>query len=271
MASSFRPVTLITGASAGIGEALARVFAAHGHELMITARDEQRLNGLADRIGAGGMTRPHVVAADLGRLDAPARLAHELLSRGIEPAYVVNNAGFGLAGSADELDRAEQLDMVEVNIRAVTDLSLRWVESLVRHKGGILNVASVAGFLAAPGMAVYYASKAYVLNFSEALHVELAAKGIRVTALCPGPVPTNFQRRAGLKSLPIERLLRQSPDAVAAAGYEGLMAGRRLVVPGLGNKLIVSLVPRLLPRRVTLAVTDARSRRRRDGPARWTR
>ncbi|HEY0441612.1 MAG TPA: SDR family oxidoreductase [Xanthobacteraceae bacterium] len=270
MSSSFRPVTLITGASSGIGEALARVFAANGHELVITARSEDRLNAIADAIGATGATRPQVVALDLGRLDATARLAHELASRGLEPSYVVNNAGFGLVGNSDELDRGEQLDMVDLNIRALTDLSLRWTESLQRHKGGILNVASVAGFLASPGMAVYYASKAYVLSFSEALHAEFAPKGVRVTVLCPGPVPTGFQKRAGIKSIPGERLLQQPAGVVAKAGYDGLMAGRRLVVPGLGNKL-VTMLPRLLPRGLILSVTDARARRRRDGAARWTR
>ena len=128
----------------------------------------------------------------------PAMIADELRTRGLEPNFVVNNAGFGLVGAAAELDRAEQLAMIDLNARALTDLSLRFIDSLARHRGGILNVASVASFLPGPGLAVYYATKAYVLSFSEALHHELKPKGMRVTALCPGPVATEFQTRAGM-------------------------------------------------------------------------
>ena len=120
--------------------------------------------------------------------------------KGVEVEYVVNNAGFGLFGHAIELDRAEQLGIIAVNIRAMTDLSLRFSDQLIRHRGGILNVASIAGFLPGPGMAVYYASKAYVLSFTEALRGELAPHGVRVTALCPGPVPSEFQARAGFRA-----------------------------------------------------------------------
>ena len=120
-----------------------------------------------------------------------------LAAEGVEVEFVVNNAGFGLFGNAIELDRAEQLNIIAVNIRAMTDLSLRFSDSLIRHRGGILNVGSIAGFLPGPGMAVYYASKAYVLSFTEALREELASRGVRVTALCPGPVPSEFQLRAG--------------------------------------------------------------------------
>ena len=124
---------------------------------------------------------------------------------------VVNNAGFGLHGQAAELDRAEQLAMLDLNVRALTDLSLRWIDGIVKHKGGILNVASVAGFLPGPGMAVYYASKSYVLSFTEALARELAPQGVRVTALCPGPVQTEFQKRAGISGKPTGRLLARPP------------------------------------------------------------
>ena len=180
-----KPVTLITGASAGIGTELARVFAANGHELMLVARREDRLIALADEIAASGKPRPTVLALDLERRDAAARIAAELTAQGLEPANVVNNAGFGLAGDAATLDRDEQLGMIDLNIRTLTELSLAFVDSLARHNGGILNVASVAAFLPGPGMAVYYATKAYVLSFSEALHRELHRRGIRVTALCP--------------------------------------------------------------------------------------
>jgi uncharacterized protein len=242
-----RPVALITGASAGIGAALARVFARNGHELVLVARREQRLSSLAQEISATGAKRPHVLALDLQTAGAAKKIAAELRSRGLEPQYVVNNAGFGLLGSAAELDRAEQLAMIDLNVRALTELSLAFIDSIGRHQGGILNVGSVAGFLPGPGMAVYYASKAFVLSFTEALHQEIASRGIRVTALCPGPVPTEFQARAGIKRTVGAGLLNVSADDVAAAGYAALMEGRRVLVPGLGNKL-VTILPRILPR-----------------------
>src|SRR5690242_2554797 len=146
----YRPVTVLTGASSGIGAALARVFAEHGHELALVARREAELTALAEEIAAGNRKRPLVLPIDLSRSDAPARISHELIARGLEPAFVINNAGFGLAGAATALDRAEQLAMIDLNVRTLTDMSLRWVESLTRHRGGILNVASVAGFLSGP-------------------------------------------------------------------------------------------------------------------------
>ena len=194
-----RPVTLITGASSGIGAELARVFAEHGHELVLVARREHRLVELADEIAAAGRPRPNVLSVDLERPGAVSLLAAELGARDLEPANVVNNAGFGLVGQALRLDRNAQLAMIDLNVRALTELSLAFTDSLARHRGGILNVASLAAFLPGPGMAVYYASKAYVLSFSEALHHELAGLGVRVTALCPGPVATGFQARAGLQ------------------------------------------------------------------------
>ena len=190
-----KPVALITGASSGIGVELARVFAAHGHELVLVARRARPARRARRRDCRAGRPRPTVLALDLERRDAVATLGAELSARGLEPAIVVNNAGFGLAGAAAELGRDEQLAMIDLNVRALTELSLAFVDSLERHRGGILNVASVAAFLPGPGMAVYYASKAYVLSFSEALHRELARRGIRVTALCPGPVATEFQAR----------------------------------------------------------------------------
>jgi uncharacterized protein len=265
----YRPVTVLTGASSGIGRALARVFAEHGHQLALVARREAELDALADGIAAGNRKRPLVLAIDLARSDAPARISHELIARGLEPAFVINNAGFGLAGAATALDRTEQLAMIDLNVRTLTDMSLRWVESLTRHRGGILNVASVAGFLSGPNMAVYYATKAYVLSFSEALHLELNPRGVRVTALAPGPVPTEFQARAGIGgSLP--RLLTCTPETVARAGYQGMMRGRRLVVPGLGNKL-VTLMPRLLPRGLMLRLVQMSQSGRKAKEEAWPR
>jgi short-subunit dehydrogenase len=256
-----RPVALITGASAGIGAALAHEFAAHGHELVLVARREQALDALAEAIAGKGAARPMVLPADLRERDAAQVIAAALERRGLEPDVVVNNAGFGLFGSADTLDRAEQLAMIDVNVRALTALSLAFIASLERRRGGILNVASIAAFMPGPGMAVYYASKAYVLSFSEALHRELAPRGVSVTTLCPGPVPTEFQARAGVKRARYPRLITQPAMTVAEAGYRGLMAGKRVVVPGLANKLVTVLAP-LVPRGWVLAATGRHNRRR---------
>src|SRR6476619_7824150 len=223
--SIFKPVTVVTGASGGIGEALARVFARHRQEVALVARREKEMVLLSTELAVACKYKPHVITADLQRSDAPARIAHELLGRGLEPAIVVNNAGFGLHGEAADLDRGEQLAMLDLNVRALTDLSLRWFDGIVKHKGGILNVASVAGFMPGPGMAVYYASKAYVLSFTEALARELVPLGVRVTVLCPGPVKTEFQFRAGLDMKRPPWPLGLSPDQVAQAAYDGFMAG----------------------------------------------
>jgi uncharacterized protein len=259
--ATLRPVTLITGASAGIGAALAHTFAANGHEVVLVARREQLLTGLADAIAASGATRPMVLRADVSRIDAARRIGEALAAAGVEPEIVVNNAGFGLVGAAAKLDRGEQLAMIDLNVRALTDLSLAWADVLERRKGGILNVASVAGFLPGPGMAVYYATKAYVLSFSEALHHELAPKGVRVTALCPGPVPTEFQARAGVKTMKFPRTLTRTAERVAEEGYRGLKEGHRVVVPGFANQ-VVTVLARFMPRRRLLDMTAARNRDR---------
>jgi short-subunit dehydrogenase len=246
-----RPVTVITGASAGIGAALAHEFAANGHELVLIARREQALNTLADAIAAKGVARPTVLRMDVARIDAARDIGEALAQRGLEPDVVVNNAGFGLLGAADKLDRAEQLAMIDLDVRTLTDLSLAFIESLERRRGGILNVASIAAFLPGPGMAVYYASKAYVLSFSEALHQELKSRGVRVTVLCPGPVPTEFQARAGMGGDVFPPLLTRTAERVAREGYRGLKQGRRVVIPGTANKLVTVLM-RFVPRTLLL-------------------
>ena len=255
-------VTLITGASAGIGAELARVFRSNGHRLALVARRADRLAALAAEITPTGGAKSIVIPCDLEQPDAGDRIAAALAAEGVEVQYVVNNAGFGLSGHAAELDRAQQLGMVAVNVRAVTDLSLRFSEQLIRHRGGILNVASIAGFLPGPGMAVYYASKAYVLSLTEALRAELGPCGVRVTVLCPGPVPTEFQERAGFKPGFDSAVLNVSAADVARAAYCGLMDNRRAVLPGFGIK-IVPLMLRLFPRGFILAAVSGFQLRKR--------
>jgi short-subunit dehydrogenase len=245
-------VTLITGASSGIGAELARLFALKGHRVALVARRTDRLETLAGEIVASGGAAPIIIPCDLEQPDAGDKIAATLAAAGVEVEFVVNNAGFGKFGHAIKIDLSEQLGMVAVNIRAMTDLSLRFSNSLIRHRGGILNIGSIAGFMPGPGMAVYYASKAYVLSFTEALRGELGPLGVRVTALCPGPVPSEFQSRAGFKPGFDSVILNVSAANVALAGYRGLMANKRAVMPGLGIKIVPVLL-RLFPRGFILA------------------
>jgi uncharacterized protein len=255
-------VTLITGASAGIGAEMARVFASNGHRVVLVARRADRLTALSGEITAAGGAAPIVIPCDLEQPDAGDKIAAALAAEGVEVEYVVNNAGFGLFGNAIELDRGAQLGMIAINIRTMTDLSLRFSDSLIRNHGGILNVGSIAGFLPGPGMAVYYASKAYVLSFSEGLRQELAPRGVRVTALCPGPVPSEFQARAGFEPGFDSAILNVSALDVAKAGYRGLMANKRAVLPGLGIKIVPFLL-RLFPRGFILAAVGRFQLRKR--------
>jgi short-subunit dehydrogenase len=245
-------VTLITGASSGIGAELARVFASKGHRVVLVARRADRLETLADEIVASGGARPIIILCDLEQPDGGDKVAAALTAESVEVEYVVNNAGFGKFGRAIKIDRAQQLGIIAVNIRTLTDLSLRFSDQLIRNRGGILNVGSVAGFLPGPGMAVYYASKAYVLSFTEALHEELGPLGVRVTALCPGPVLSEFQSRAGFRPGFDSAVLNVSAADVALAGYRGLMANKRAVIPGVGVKMVPFLL-RFFPRGFVLA------------------
>ena len=256
-------VTLITGASSGIGAELARVFAANGHRLALTARRADRLEAIARELaGACGQARPLVIPCDLQTPEACDKIEDALAAAGVEVEYLVNDAGYGLFGRAVELDRSEQLGIIDVNIRALADLTLRFAPSLIKNRGGVLNVGSVAGFLPGPGMAMYYASKAFVISFTEAMRQELKPHGVRVTVLCPGPVPTEFQVRAGFEPGYDSAILNVSPADVAKQGYRGLMANRRAVLPGLGIKMVPSLL-RLFPRSFILAAVGGFQLRKR--------
>jgi short-subunit dehydrogenase len=257
------PVAIVTGASAGIGAELARVFARNGHTVMLVARREDRLREIADEIAVPGKPKPLVLALDLAERNAADAIKAALVANDCEAQYVVNNAGFSVIGPAAELDRAEQLAMIDVNMRALLDLSLAFTDHLVKHRGGILNVGSLAAVMPGPSAAVYYASKAFVLSFSEALHQELKAHGVRVTCLCPGPVLTEFQARAGVATAKAISPFDVPADRVAAEGYRGLMRGKRIVVPGLIPKLLFALVPRVVPNSWLLPRLEARQLNRK--------
>ena len=259
MSGPRRPVAVVTGASDGIGTELARVFAGGKHELALVARRGERLDALADEIASGGQARPLVVPLDLAERDAPDRLAQALSEAGVTARFLINNAGFGTVGRFANAPADEQLGMIDLNVRALTALTHRFLPDIVAAKGGILNVASIAAFAPGPGMAVYYASKAFVLSFTEALAEELAASGVKVSALCPGPIITGFQARAGLDAGAMKDAgaVVITARSAAEAAYAGLMAGRRVVVPGTGAKFLARtmawmphaiLLPQLLAR-----------------------
>ena len=250
-----RPVTLVTGASAGLGVEFARQCAARGDELVLVARRRERLEALAKAIGG----KAHVIAADLSRDGAASSLIAEVEAEGLTVSTLINNAGFGLAGRFATLPLDRQREMIDLNVRTLTELS-HFVLPAMRERGagGILNVASTAAFQAGPKMAVYFATKAYVLSFTEALHQEWSDRGIKVSALCPGPVPTEFQARASMELPSAAKMIELPPDRVAQIGYDGLMRGQRVVVAGLGNKLAVSFM-HFTPHALLLRAVDQRT------------
>jgi short-subunit dehydrogenase len=244
-----RDIAVVTGASEGIGAELARILAREGHDLALVARRRERLEALADEIAATGRPRPLSFACDLAEPGGPDALDDALAHAGARVAILVNNAGYGLHGAAARLPRESQLGIVDLNIRALTDLTLRYLPQIVASRGRILQVASTAAFLPGPHMAVYYASKAYVLSFGEALAQEIKATGATVSVLCPGPTSTGFQARAGLDATLFRLMRPMDARAVAEAGYAGLMRGDRVIVPGAFNKasrIITGLSPRAL-------------------------
>lgn len=249
-----RPLAFITGATSGIGFALAKKFAQNGFDLALTGRDVTRLQSVQTEWEQKYDVAIKYCAHDLSVSSTPEELCDVLHAEMMEVDVLVNNAGFGLRGEFAELPLADQLALLQVNVVALTHLThLLLPEMLRRGSGKILNVASVAAFEPGPLMAVYYASKAYVLNFSLALREELKDKGITVTTLCPGPTATQFSERAGAHNTHLfQRLAMMDADTVADAAFKGLMNGKALVVPGVMNKFFTQAVrcaPRtLLPR-----------------------
>ncbi len=242
-----RRVALVTGASGGIGADLARVFARHGQDLALVARSKDKLEALADEIAATGRPRPLVLPVDLTDRDAIDEVAKLLSAADASVETLVNNAGYGLLGDVADLDAKDQLGIIDLNIRALVDLTARFAPQIKAAKGAILNVASIVAFLPGPGMAIYYASKAFVRSFSLALWQELHGDGVTVTLLCPGLTMTGFQARAKL-DIPSDfaRFAGMSGMQVAEAGYAGLVAKRRVVIPGFVNRIFTIIMP-LLP------------------------
>ncbi len=242
------PRALVTGASGGLGAEMARELARRGFSLILSARSREPMEALAREAGAAHGTAVRVFPEDLSVPGAADRLADRVESAGLAVDLLVNNAGFGQWGSWLELDPREEVEMIRVNVEALTSLTRRFAPAMAARGGGrILNVASTAAFVPGPGMAVYYATKAYVLSFSEALAEELRGSGVTVTCLCPGPTPTGFQARIGAGPSSRLGMAEVAPERVARVGIDGALRGRRLVVPGLVNHL-TPLLPRFLPR-----------------------
>jgi hypothetical protein len=241
---------LITGASSGIGLELAKCFAADGCRLVLVARNTTALQSLARELQQAHKIEARILTADLSLPETPKRIFDELHKTGVTVDVLVNNAGFGALGTFAELPLQRQLEMLQVNITALTELTGLFLPGMIqRQRGGILNVSSVAGFEPGPGMAIYHATKAYVLSFTEALAEELTGTNVTVTALCPGPTTTNFGKVANfLKERRLKKIPKMSAQKVAECGHDAYREGRILAIPGLRNYLLIFLI-KVMPRR----------------------
>ncbi|NOY78672.1 MAG: SDR family oxidoreductase [Calditrichaeota bacterium] len=229
---------LITGASSGIGLELAAVFAENGFNLILVARREEKLRAAAERFQSAYGIEVTLLVKDLFRSEAVQEMAEELRAWNISVDILVNNAGLGALGPFYKMDPEKIVEMIQVNVTALTRLTRQFLpDMLERGYGKILNVSSTAAFQPGPLMAVYYATKAFVLNFSEAISHELKGTPVTVTALCPGPTASEFQKKAGMKNALVGRVGLMSSQRVAEIGYRGLMKGKRVVIPGFPNRL----------------------------------
>jgi uncharacterized protein len=250
-----RQTALVTGASVGIGVDLAECFAKDGYDLILAARSETALKEVADRLAEKHGVRATAIAVDLAVAGGGEKLAAAIAARGLSVDVLVNNAGYGIAGGFAGTDRASQLGMIDLNVRALVELThIYWPRMLAQKRGGVLNVASTAAFQPGPLMAVYYASKAFVLSFSEALWKEGEAAGVHVSCLCPGPTVSKFRERAGTGRTRLARMgAPMSSVAVAEMGYRAWQKNRRVIVTGARNALVAGLV-KFLPKRTVLAM-----------------
>lgn len=247
---------LITGPSRGIGYELAHLFARDGYSLILVSRSEEELKQMAGDMESQYGVRAVVLPKDLARPEAPQEIHAALQEESIQVDALVNNAGFGLYGLFVETDLQKELDMLQVNLVALTHLTKLFLPGMVeRGQGYVLNLSSIAAFEPGPLMAVYYATKAYVLSFSEAIAHELRNSGVTVTALCPGPTRTPFVKLAGVEGTRAFRWGAMNADVVAEIGYRGLMQGKAVVIPGAANKVATRLV-RLAPRSLLAPVVE---------------
>jgi short-subunit dehydrogenase len=246
---------LVTGASGGIGVDLAECFAKGGYDVIVTARSEGALQEVAARLSRQHGVKATAIANDLMAIGGGQRLAEKIAQQGLTVDVLVNNAGYGHAGPFTSSDLMTQVGMIDLNVRALVELThLYWDGMLKRGSGGVLNVASTAAFQPGPLMAVYYASKAFVLSFSEALWEEARGSGVKVSCLCPGPTVSGFRERAGTGKTMLAAVSKAAPSMpVAEAGYRGFLKNSRVVITGARNRVMAELVP-FLPRRTLLRI-----------------
>jgi short-subunit dehydrogenase len=254
-------IALITGGSGGIGYELALQFAADGYQVVLVARNSQRLQQIASEITGKHKVPVHIIEMDLSELDAPQRLYEDVQVLGIQVDVLVNNAGFGVYGSYLETNGETELRMIDLNMRTLTDLTKRFLPDMVRRgTGGVLNVASTGAFQPGPLMSVYFATKAYVLSYTEALANELQGSGVTVSVLCPGMTKTEFfvapafsDQKQNVNMRRVERMMMDASD-VAAIGYRGFKKGKRVIIPGFLNK-VMAISSKISPRGMVLAIS----------------
>lgn len=248
---------LITGASSGIGLELSRIFADHGYDLVLVARNEEKLNALAEELQKKHGITALVLSMDLTDPNVSRKLFDLINNKGIHITSLVNNAGFGASGLFAELPEARQLDMIQVNVTALTCLTRLFLPKMLEQGyGEILNVASTAAFQPGPNMAVYYATKAYVLSFTEALAEEVSTTPVKVSCLCPGPTQTGFGSESGMETSLLFKLGTMDAKAVAKAGFTGLKKSKVVIIPGFRNKLGAFMI-RLTPRRIARKIVKS--------------
>jgi short-subunit dehydrogenase len=254
-------VALVTGASAGLGAEFARLFAADGHEVVLLARRLSRLEDLASQLEKAGAAKVHILLEDLAEATAPERVVSELAKRRLDVEFLVNNAGFGTTGFFAELDPKREIDMVRVNVSAVVVLTRLLLPAMIARKSGrILNIGSTAGFQPGPYMAVYYASKAFVNSFTEALCVELHGTGVTATLCCPGATLTEFASVAGNDKSRLFQMGAMTAPQVAKHAYRAMMRGKPLTIPGFRNKVglqSLRLAPRGAVRRIVATLNKS--------------
>jgi short-subunit dehydrogenase len=253
---------LITGASAGLGTHFALALAKQGHDLILVARRQDRLDQLAQLVRQRHGVDAHVIALDLSRKNAVAKLTETVSRQGLSVDMLINNAGYGARGAFAELDRAVQARMIDLNCRALVELCHAFLPDMIAARSGaILNVASTAAFQPGPWMAVYYATKAFVLSFSEALHEEVKDQGVRVSALCPGPTRTEFADVADMADSDLFKRFAAPPEAVVADGLKALAANRAVAVSGGLNRVMAGSI-RFTPRGVARRIAGSLQRKR---------
>lgn len=247
---------LVTGASSGIGRELSKLFAKDGYNLVLVARDEARMIKLGEELVGRYAVSPKIIAKDLALPDAAGELYDQLRSENIDVDFLVNNAGFGQWGKFHEVDHQTLYDMIAVNLTSLTKLTRLFLPDMIaRGFGGLLNVASAAGYVSGPNSAVYYATKAYVIHLTEAIAEELKDTGVTVTVLCPGPTKTQFFKRSEAAGTRLEDIFPQEADKVAEIGYKALMRGRRNVIPSWFYKILI-FGTRFMPRRLVTKVSQ---------------